>query len=158
MKQRKQFKIQQIGHIDRKNGIIKAIINEEFKGAIKGLNEFSHIKILFWADKLDTPQMRKILVTNPRYAPHKNMGIFATRSPVRPNPILVTTCKIIDINEEEGVIIIQNIDAENQTPILDIKPYIPCQDLVLNVKIPEDVPQEFIEPIPEEGVHLREKK
>jgi tRNA (Thr-GGU) A37 N-methylase len=84
------------------------------------------------------------------------MGIFATRSPVRPNPILITSCKIKDIYKEEGIILIPNIDAEDGTPLLDIKPYIPSLDQILHPTIPKDVPQEFANPVSEEGVGLED--
>lgn len=65
------------------------------------------------------------------------MGIFATRSPVRPNPIAVTTVAVLHIDYENGVIIIPYIDANNGTPVLDLKPYTPSIDRVENPESPD---------------------
>ncbi|UCF56354.1 MAG: SAM-dependent methyltransferase, partial [Deltaproteobacteria bacterium] len=59
-------------------------------------------------------------------------GVFATRSPVRPNPISVYTCRILSI--DGNVIHIEKIDALDGTPVIDIKPYVPRLDSVSEVK------------------------
>jgi tRNA (Thr-GGU) A37 N-methylase len=58
------------------------------------------------------------------------MGIFATRSPIRPNPIALTAVQIIRMDYEKGIIQIAYIDADDNTPVLDIKPYTPSLDRV----------------------------
>ena len=65
------------------------------------------------------------------------MGIFATRSPVRPNPIALSTVEVTHINYEQGIIHIPYIDADHNTPVLDIKPYTPSLDRVENPRVPE---------------------
>jgi len=73
--------------------------------------------------------------------PYKNslevMGIFATRSPVRPNPIALSTVQVIRINCEKGVIQVAYIDANAGTPVLDIKPNSPSLDRVETPGVPE---------------------
>ena len=51
------------------------------------------------------------------------MGVFATRSPLRPNPIALTAAEIIHTDQEKGLIRVTFLDADNGTPVLDIKPY-----------------------------------
>ena len=63
------------------------------------------------------------------------MGIFATRSPVRPNPIALTV-EIIDIDSENGRIHIAYIDANDGSPLLDLKPYTPSLDRVERPEVP----------------------
>ena len=65
------------------------------------------------------------------------MGVFATRSPIRPNPIALTTAQVINIDYEKGIIQVAAIDANDNSPVLDIKPYTPSLD---RVEVP-DVPK-----------------
>src|SRR5690554_969082 len=69
-----------------------------------------------------------------RDAPEK-VGIFATRSPIRPNPILLTVVNIITIVNER--IYVAFIDAEEGTPVIDIKPYHPATDRVKDLEVPK---------------------
>lgn len=64
------------------------------------------------------------------------MGIFATRSPVRPNPIALSTAEIIGIDYQNGIVQIAYIDANDNTPLLDIKPYTPSLDRVETPGVP----------------------
>ncbi|HBF0027276.1 TPA: SAM-dependent methyltransferase, partial [Clostridioides difficile] len=86
----------------------------------------------------DNTDFRSVLETEQPYknAPEK-MGIFATRSPVRPNPIALSVVEIINIDYMNGMIQIAYIDANDKTPILDIKPYTPSLDRVENPNVPD---------------------
>ena len=64
------------------------------------------------------------------------MGIFATRSPIRPNPIALTAVEILHIDYEKGVIQIAYIDANDGSPVLDIKPYTPSLDRIEAPEVP----------------------
>ena len=64
------------------------------------------------------------------------MGIFATRSPIRPNPIALTSVEVIHIDYQKGIIQIAYIDANDNTPILDLKPYTPSFDRVETPVVP----------------------
>lgn len=64
------------------------------------------------------------------------MGIFATRSPIRPNPIALSVVEIIAIDYENGIIQIAYVDANDQTPLLDMKPYTPSLDRVEVPSVP----------------------
>ncbi|WP_097003535.1 TrmO family methyltransferase domain-containing protein [Lacrimispora amygdalina] len=82
-------------------------------------------------------QSRSTLQTEKPYkgAPEV-IGVFATRSPLRPNPIALTTVDVIHIDYEKGVIQIAFIDAYDNTPVLDIKPYTPSFDRVETPVVP----------------------
>jgi tRNA-Thr(GGU) m(6)t(6)A37 methyltransferase TsaA len=84
---------------------------------------FSHIFVLYWFDRNDTPEKRNILQVHPR-GNRKNplTGVFACRAPVRPNLIALSRCKILSIKNE--IILVDKIDALDGSAILDIKPYI----------------------------------
>ena len=73
--------------------------------------------------------------------PYKNapgiMGIFATRSPARPNPLALTAAEVLQLDLKKGIIRIDYTDANDGTPVLDIKPYTPSMDRVESPKVPE---------------------
>lgn len=105
-------------------------IDEAYRLALKEMAQFSHILIFWWADKMDTKQHRNIMTTELPYAPGVEAGVFACRSEYRPNPIAVTTMMIIDVDVENGIVVLPWIDAFDGTPILDLKPYIPISDRI----------------------------
>ncbi len=121
--------------------------------ALRGLEGYSHLWLIWEFHKvrseelgvrsnsatdkstpnssLLTPNSFKPTVRPPRLGGNKRMGVFATRSPFRPNPIGLSSVEIsrIELNTEEGPIIyIKGADLMNGTPILDIKPYLPFTD------------------------------
>lgn len=122
--------------IPRQSGLIdelvgKIVFEKEYRdpSALKGLEQFSHIWLIweFSEAKRDTwsPTVRP-----PRLGGNKRMGVFATRSPFRPNPIGLSSVKLKEIaTEAEGpVLYVTGADLMNGTPIFDIKPYIPLSD------------------------------
>ena len=131
-------KISIIGEIQSSENSFEIILKSEYKDALTGLDGFSHLHILWWADQVDAPEYRKITVTDKPYKQGPDiMGLFATRSPLRPNPVAVTVVYITDIDYEKGILYTPYIDAEPGTPVLDIKPYIPCADIVRDFTVPE---------------------
>lgn len=110
----------------------KIIFEPEFrvKEAFRGLEKYSHIWLLWQfsksIDKEWTPTVRP-----PKLGGNKRMGVFATRSPFRPNNIGISSVKLckIEFNKEYGVILyVKGADLMNNTPIIDIKPYLPYTD------------------------------
>lgn len=106
--------------------------------ALKGLAGFSHINVLWWCHLLDDEMYRTIMEAD---QPYKNspaeLGIFATRSPLRPNPIALSVASVTAIDLKKGIIIVPYIDAEDGTPVLDIKPYHPSCDRIKKTHVPE---------------------
>jgi len=122
------FKVFPIGRIIKKKGQpVRLRIYQKYVPALKGLDGFSHVAVLYWFHKNDTPRKRGILQVYPR-GDRKNplTGVFACRAPVRPNLIALSVCKILSI--EGGEVRIGSIDAFDDTPILDLKPHIPSMD------------------------------
>jgi len=111
-------------------------IHPEFASALKGLQDFSHLWILYWFHENDTPAQRRILQVYPRRNPANPLtGVFACRSPERPNLIGFTACRLLRI--EGNVVEVAGLDAWDGTPILDLKPYIPTADAVPEAATPE---------------------
>jgi tRNA-Thr(GGU) m(6)t(6)A37 methyltransferase TsaA len=112
-------------------------IDEPYRAALVELDGFSHINVLWWCHYLDAPEYREMGVADKPYRDGPDqVGIFATRSPARPNPIAVTATSLIGIDHAAGVVGVGYIDAEDGTPVLDIKPYLPATDRIREVSTP----------------------
>ena len=95
----------------------KVILEEGYQKGLKGIEQFSHIVLIFYIDR----SHRYELETYPHSSPEKR-GVFATRSPHRPNNIGVSVVKLNRV--ENNILYIENADMLDNTPLLDIKPYI----------------------------------
>ncbi len=119
----------QSGRIDALKGTV--IFMPEYKSpdAVKGLEGFSHIWLLW---KFDVPPKENFQATvrPPRLGGNTPMGVFATRSPFRPNPIGLSCVKLesVEFTKDGPVLHVSGVDMKNDTEILDIKPYIPYTD------------------------------
>ena len=121
----------QSGLIDKLMGRI--IFEPEYRNpdALRGLEDFSHIWLLWDFSEAHTEGGWSPTVRPPRLGGNRRMGVFATRSPFRPNPIGLSSVRITQIEQStpRGPIIhVEGADLMNGTPILDIKPYLPFTD------------------------------
>lgn len=134
----KEIVLSPIGHVASSNGAFSIQISKDFVPALKGLEGFTFVNVFWWANMFDSGEYRKITTVDKPYkkAPEK-LGIFATRSPIRPNPIALTAVAILDIDFEKGIIHVPYLDAEDGSPILDIKPYHPSTDRIKEVTVPD---------------------
>ncbi|MCK5128660.1 MAG: SAM-dependent methyltransferase [Clostridiales bacterium] len=132
------IKINPIGEIQEAENGFAIKLKDEYKEALTGIDGFSHLHILWWADELDDADFRKITTVDKPYkvGPEK-LGIFATRSPLRPNPICMTVISITEIDYENGILYTPYIDANPNTQVLDIKAYFPCSDVVKDHYMPK---------------------
>ena len=118
-----QYQVHPVGWVRRSNGSTFLEINKEYQDALLGVDELESIWVFWWFDRNDTPAQRSILQVHQFGDPANPLkGVFATRSPVRPNLIALTRCEVIAVRE--NIIEIESIDAFDDTPILDIKRHI----------------------------------
>ncbi len=112
----------------------RIVIDEEWADGLDGLEEFSHVIVIFW---LDRPQDRESpLKVHPEARRDMPLvGVFATRSPQRPNPLALTTVKLLA--REGNVLHVRGLDAFDATPVLDIKPYLTRGDQRTRVRVPK---------------------
>jgi tRNA-Thr(GGU) m(6)t(6)A37 methyltransferase TsaA len=131
------FSVQSIGTVRNNESGMVIELDPQYLPALQALEGYSHINVLWWFSDCDDVKSRSILQTEQPYkgAP-ETMGTFATRSPERPNPIALTAAEIIRIDFEKGIIYVTFIDANDNTPVLDIKPYTPSFDRVETPDIP----------------------
>ena len=152
--QKERFEIYPIGYIKQNEGNIHIQVSEQYIPALKELDKFSHVQILWWANKHDNQKGRTTFQMTPPYGENPPVtGVFASRAEYRPNPISLTTSKIIGIDYDKGIVKIQNIDAFDDTPVLDLKAYFPVCDRVKDAYIPEWIVG-WPEWLPEEGLGL----
>ena len=132
-----KFQVKPIGKIRVNEEGMLVVVEKNYIPALKALDGFSHLNIIWWFSDFDKEEMRNIIeVPKPYKKSPELMGIFATRSPVRPNPIALSTVKVIHIDYEKGIIKIPYIDANEQSPVLDIKPYTPSLDRIERPSVP----------------------
>ena len=120
----RNIRIDPVGAVSNLNGSVFIQVDEAYRPALENIEGFSHLQVVWWGHLTDDPSYRKTLVLEQlfRKGPDR-LGVFATRSPVRPNPILISTVEVTGIDREEGRIHVDGMDAESGTPVLDIKPY-----------------------------------
>ena len=140
------------------------VFEKEYRNpdALRGLEGFTHIWLIWeFSDGFSSKSAKNKrwapTVRPPKLGGNRKIGVFATRSPNRPNPIGLSAVKIESIEETENfgtVIHVSGIDMKNGTPLFDIKPYLPSADLIhqakggfsdaipykkLKVEIPQDI-------------------
>jgi len=126
-----------IGTVKIEDGRYYIELKEKFFEATLGLDEFSHIHVIWWFNLYDSEESRNYFVMDKPYTngPEK-VGVLASRSPIRPNPIAVSVSRLVALDKEQHRLELGYIDAENGTPVLDIKPYHPSEDKVRDVEMP----------------------
>jgi tRNA-Thr(GGU) m(6)t(6)A37 methyltransferase TsaA len=136
MNSESSFAVHPVGFVNRKNNHVELKVLKPYVPALKQLDKFSHVIVLWWADKHDNDKARNTMQCELPYAPGTIAGVFACRAKYRPNPIAMTTCKILKVDEVAGIVHVANIDAFEGTPLLDLKGYIPVCDRVRDVHVP----------------------
>jgi tRNA-Thr(GGU) m(6)t(6)A37 methyltransferase TsaA len=111
-------------------------LSPELAPALEGLAGFSHVWVLFWFHENDRPEERATLKVHPRRNPANPLtGVFATRAPVRPNLIGLTSCRIISV--KQNLLEVEGLDAHEGSPVLDLKPYLPMSDAHPEARTPD---------------------
>ncbi len=109
---------------------------DDYTDGLLGLDGFSHIYVLYWFHENDSSEKRRTLQVHPRKDPQNPLtGVFATHSPRRPNLVALTLCKIEKI--DGNTIHLDDIDAFDGTPVIDIKCYIPSSVPDEDVRLPD---------------------
>jgi tRNA-Thr(GGU) m(6)t(6)A37 methyltransferase TsaA len=109
------------------------VIDERWRDALDGIEQFSHIWIIFFIDRVDAPADLKIRPMKRDDMPL--VGIFATRSPQRPNPIGIRAAELILVRG--NILRVRGLDALNGSPVLDLKPYLTRGDAIPNARVSE---------------------
>ncbi len=111
----------------------RIVLDEEWADGLEGLEQFSHIVVIFWLDRpSDTETPLKVHPEGKQEMPL--VGLFATRTPLRPNPLAVTSVHLLSV--EGHTLLVRGLDAFHGTPVLDIKPYLIRGDCKANASVP----------------------
>lgn len=119
---------------EQRESVSELVIDASLDGILDGIEDFSHIMVLYWAHL--APSERR---STTRVHPMGNrdfplVGVFATHSPVRPNSILATVVRLVE--RRGNVLKVSGLDALDGSPILDIKPYQPYQE-PKDIRVPD---------------------
>jgi len=115
------------------DNVAEIIIHPEYADLLEGIDDFSHILVLYWAHQVETDgrTLTKVHPMGRKDLP--SVGVFSTCSPARPNPILVIAVKLL---EQNGTTLrVAGLDAVDGSPVLDIKPYLPSYYSVSDAKL-----------------------
>ena len=132
----KEGQLKFIGKVESTGELSKVKIFPEFCSGLQHLSDFSNVIIVYWFHVRDNEKERSVLKVVPRRHPGApEVGVFASRSPSRPNPVGLCVTELV---EKEGcVLTLKGLDALQNSPIIDIKPYIPRLDSISEARVPE---------------------
>jgi len=131
----KEGEVRFIGVVEEVGELSMVRIFPEFCLGLQRLNDFSHIIILYWFHLRDNENERRTLRVVPRrHLGAPQVGVFASRSPSRPNPIGLCVAELVKI--EECILTVRGLDALQNSPIIDVKPYIPRADSIPKARVP----------------------
>jgi tRNA-Thr(GGU) m(6)t(6)A37 methyltransferase TsaA len=116
--------IKQRGGHDFEDLVSEIVLDGSLNEALDDIDDFSHIVVICWFHRSRKPFPMKVHPRRDETIPLK--GVLATRSPDRPNPIALTTVKLL--KRSGNVLTVKGLDAIDGTPVLDIKPYLPGLD------------------------------
>ena len=106
-----------------------------YAGGLRGLEGFSHVVVAFWLDRAPAFDPATQLMRNPKgKADLPAVGVFAQRTRFRPNPIGITSVRLLGV--EDAALRVRGLDALDGTPVLDIKPYMPMFDRMEDAAVP----------------------
>ncbi len=126
--------VKEIGRHDWEKIVSELIVRPDLEDALDSLEKFSHLVVIFWMH-LSPPGENAPHKTHPQKRTDLPLvGVFATRSPIRPNPLGVTIVKLLE--KSGNVLKVIGLDAINGTPVVDIKPYLPG-DSVSKIEVPD---------------------
>ena len=151
--------------IPRQSGRVESLVGRvvllpEFKGgeALRGIEEFSHLWLIFGFSKAEKSR-QNLTVRPPRLGGNKRIGVFASRSPFRPNSLGLSVVKLERVEGKD--LIVSGVDILDSTPIYDIKPYLPYADAKPDAKgsyaeenrdysLEVEFPEDLLEKLPED--------
>ena len=138
-----EIKLKSIGYVRRaskqenvkdRSLVSEITIRKGLTKALEGIEEFSHVFVLFYMHQVSEKD-KKALKVHPRGRMDLPLvGLFATRTPLRPNPVGLALVELL--KRRENVLVVQGLVAFDGTPVLDLKPY-DNWDAVVNIRIPE---------------------
>jgi len=117
-----------------KDNISEIVLREDLAEALDGIEDFSHLFVMFWMHEISEEERRTMKVHPRGRMDMPLLGVFATRTPYRPNSIGLTLVELLKV--KGNVLTVRGLDAIDGTPVLDIKPF-DHWDMVKDARVPE---------------------
>lgn len=128
-------KTKAVGKEVRDTGNVSEIVfRKDLAEALEGIGGFSHLFVIFWMHEISKEERRTMKIHPRGRRDMPLLGVFATRTPHRPNPIGLTLVEVLGV--EGNVITVRGLDAFDGTPVLDIKPF-DYWDVAEDARVPE---------------------
>ena len=125
-----------IGEVKTEGFTSEIEISPQHCPGLLGIERYSHLIVLYWFHQRDNYEHRKVLqVTPPRHSGAPLTGVFACRSPSRPNPLGLSVVRLIEVNKCQ--LTVDVLDDFQGSPIIDIKPYLHRSDSIPDTVTPE---------------------
>ena len=116
--------------------VSEIVLSPEYEEGLEGIEEYSHVLVLFWLSRVPPKARGRRLRIHPRSRGDlPRVGIFSTRTQYRPNPIGLTQVRLL--KRERNILRVKGLDALNGTPVLDIKPISPRTEFPPRVRVPD---------------------
>jgi len=115
--------------------ISEIIVNPEYEEALDGVEDYSHLFIFFWITRIPHSRRGMMKVHPKSREDLPRVGVFATRTQYRPNPIGMTLVELL--GRKKNVLRVRGLDALRGTPVLDIKPISPAKEFPKRPRVPE---------------------
>ncbi len=138
-----EIKIQPIGYVQRASKkedvrdrrlTSKIVVRKDLVQALDGIDDFSHLFVVFYMHQVSEKEKRTLKVHPRGREALPLLGVFATRTAFRPNPIGLTLVELLE--RKNNVLVVRGLDAFNGTPVLDLKPA-DSLDMAVKARIPE---------------------
>jgi tRNA-Thr(GGU) m(6)t(6)A37 methyltransferase TsaA len=115
--------------------ISEVIIDPKYEEALEGVEDYSHLFILFWLSRMLPRERGRLLKIHPKSRLDLPLvGVFSTRTQYRPNPIGLTLVKLL--KRKKNILEVRGLDAINGTPVLDVKPISPRTEFPRRTRVP----------------------
>jgi tRNA-Thr(GGU) m(6)t(6)A37 methyltransferase TsaA len=111
------------------------VVEEDLMECLDGVEEFSHIVVVYWMHRVPQEGRPPGKVHPQGRADLPLVGLFATRAPIRPNPLGLCVARLVE--RKGNMLTVVGLDAIDGTPVIDIKPYIPHVDSPPDVRVPD---------------------
>jgi tRNA-Thr(GGU) m(6)t(6)A37 methyltransferase TsaA len=114
--------------------VSEVVLKPRYEEALEGVEDYSHLLILFWMNRVQKGRrgMKKVHPKSRQDLPL--VGIFATRTQYRPNPLGLTLVKLL--RRKKNILRVRGLDAVNGTPVIDIKPISPLHEFPRDARVP----------------------
>jgi tRNA-Thr(GGU) m(6)t(6)A37 methyltransferase TsaA len=123
------------GFFKPQDTVSEIVVDSSLADALDGVEQFSHLIVLYWMHQVSKEDKMRLKLHPRDIQENPMVGVFATRTQYRPNPIGKTTVRLL--GREGNILKVKGLDARDGSPVLDIKPCIPRIDSVRGARVPQ---------------------